>query len=54
MILRKYVKTDCVELAKLFYDAVHTVNAKDYTREQQVERRGELLTNFVMRKERGK
>ena len=54
MILRKYVKTDCVELAKLFYDTVHTVNAKDYTQEQRVERRGELLTNIVMRKERGK
>lgn len=34
MILRKYVKTDCAELAELFYDTVHTVNAKDYTREQ--------------------
>lgn len=34
MILRKYAKTDCVELAELFYDTVHTVNAKDYTREQ--------------------
>ena len=52
MILRKYAKTDCAELAELFYDTVHTVNVKDYTREQQVERRGELLTNFVMRKER--
>ena len=52
MILRKYAKTDCAELAELFYDTVHTVNAKDYTREQQVEHRGELLTNFVMRKER--
>ena len=34
MILRKYTKTDCGELAELFYDTVHTVNAKDYTREQ--------------------
>ena len=34
MILRKYSKTDCAELAELFYDTVHTVNAKDYTREQ--------------------
>lgn len=34
MILRKYAKTDCVELAELFYDTVHTVNAKDYTQEQ--------------------
>ena len=34
MIFRKYAKTDCAELAELFYDTVHTVNAKDYTREQ--------------------
>lgn len=34
MILREYTKTDCGELAELFYDTVHTVNAKDYTREQ--------------------
>ena len=34
MILRKYTKTDRAELAELFYDTVHTVNAKDYTREQ--------------------
>lgn len=34
MVLRKYVQTDCAELARLFYDTVHTVNAKDYTREQ--------------------
>ena len=34
MILRKYVKTDCAELAELFYDTVHTVNTKDYTQEQ--------------------
>lgn len=34
MKLRKYAKTDCAELAELFYDTVHTVNTKDYTREQ--------------------
>lgn len=34
MILREYTKTDCAELAELFYDTVHTVNAKDYTRKQ--------------------
>ena len=34
MIFRKYAKTDCAELAELFYYTVHTVNAKDYTREQ--------------------
>ena len=34
MILRKFSKTDCAELARLFYDTVHTVNAKDYSQEQ--------------------
>ena len=34
MILREYTKTDCAELAELFYDTVHTVNDKDYTRKQ--------------------
>lgn len=34
MTLRKYAKTDCAELAQLFYDTVHTVNARDYTQEQ--------------------
>ena len=28
MLLRNYVKTDCAQLAWLFYDTVHTVNAK--------------------------
>ena len=34
MTLRDYTKTDCAELAELFYDTVHTVNDKDYTRKQ--------------------
>lgn len=34
MFLRKYESTDCKEIAQLFYDTVHTVNAKDYTAEQ--------------------
>ena len=34
MTLRDYCKTDCTELARLFIDTVHTVNAKDYSREQ--------------------
>ena len=34
MILRKHTETDCAELARLFYDTVHTVNAKDYSQEQ--------------------
>ncbi len=34
MILRSYKNSDCKELINLFYRTVHTVNAKDYTREQ--------------------
>ena len=34
MHLRKYRTSDCGSLAKLFYDTVHSVNAKDYTKEQ--------------------
>ncbi|MGN0479144.1 MAG: GNAT family N-acetyltransferase [Hominenteromicrobium sp.] len=31
MILRKYESADCAAMAALFYDTVHTVNARDYT-----------------------
>jgi putative acetyltransferase len=34
MIIREYKADDCPLLAQLFYDTVHTVNAKDYTKEQ--------------------
>lgn len=34
MFIRKYKSTDCKELAELFYNTVHTINAKDYTKEQ--------------------
>lgn len=34
MTIREYNPADCVEIARLFYDTVHTVNAKDYTQEQ--------------------
>ncbi|NLZ92411.1 MAG: GNAT family N-acetyltransferase [Firmicutes bacterium] len=34
MIIRKYKPSDCAVMAKLFYDTVHTINAKDYTDEQ--------------------
>ncbi len=34
MILRKYISSDYTALAELFYNTVHTVNAKDYTIEQ--------------------
>lgn len=34
MVLRKYKASDCEQLAELFYQTVHTVNAKDYTNEQ--------------------
>lgn len=34
MIIRNYKPEDCKYLAGLFYDTVHSVNAKDYTKEQ--------------------
>lgn len=34
MVLRRYKPIDCAIMAKLFYDTVHTINAKDYTKEQ--------------------
>ena len=34
MLIRKYQKEDCKELCALFYDTVHTINAKDYTKDQ--------------------
>lgn len=34
MIIRAYRPSDCKDLAELFYHTVHTVNAKDYTKEQ--------------------
>jgi hypothetical protein len=32
--LRRYKQSDCRELAELFYNTVHTVNAADYNNEQ--------------------
>lgn len=34
MQLREYQHSDCEQLAELFYQTVHSVNAKDYTKEQ--------------------
>ncbi len=34
IILRAYQPEDCEKMGKLFYETVHTVNAKDYTKEQ--------------------
>lgn len=34
MEIREYKPSDCKALMKLFYNTVHTVNAKDYTEEQ--------------------
>lgn len=34
VILRAYRPSDCSAVLRLFYDTVHTVNAKDYTEEQ--------------------
>ena len=34
MQLREYRPSDCEQLAELFYQTVHSVNSKDYTKEQ--------------------
>lgn len=34
MMIRAYRPSDCQELAQLFYETVHAVNARDYTPEQ--------------------
>lgn len=34
MRIRRYQPRDCKELAELFYHTVHTVNARDYSKEQ--------------------
>lgn len=34
MKIRKYKSPDCEEMAELFYDTVHAINAKDYTKTQ--------------------
>ena len=34
MQLREYSPSDCAQMAELFYQTVHSVNAKDYTQEQ--------------------
>lgn len=34
MLIREYQPSDCKEITELFYNTVHTVNAKDYTKEQ--------------------
>lgn len=34
MQLREYITSDCEQLAELFYQTVHSVNAKDYSAEQ--------------------
>ena len=34
MFIRVYRSSDCKELTELFYNTIHTVNAKDYSKEQ--------------------
>ena len=32
MFVRGYQMSDCKEITELFYNTVHTINAKDYTK----------------------
>ena len=34
MLIREYISSDCERLAELFFQTIHTVNAKDYIKEQ--------------------
>lgn len=34
MLIREYQSSDCDKMAELFYNTVHTINAKDYSKEQ--------------------
>lgn len=34
MIIREYLEKDCEEITELFYNTIHIVNAKDYTKEE--------------------
>lgn len=34
MFIREYLPSDCMEITELFYNTVHIVNRKDYTKEQ--------------------
>ena len=34
MEIREYKSSDCNEIANLFYNTVHCINAKDYTEDQ--------------------
>lgn len=34
MEIREYKSSDCKEVSELFYNTVHTINNKDYTKEQ--------------------
>lgn len=34
MEIREYRTEDCPQLARLFYDTVHSINTRDYTKEQ--------------------
>ncbi len=34
MKIREYKSSDCKEVSELFYNTVHTINNKDYTKEQ--------------------
>lgn len=34
MLIREYTTSDCERLAESFYETIHSVTAKDYTKEQ--------------------
>ena len=49
MQIRTYQSSDCKEITELFYNTIHTVNRRDYTKEQKKETgiRGEMLHMLI-------
>jgi len=43
MQLREYQPSDCEQLAELFYQTVHSVNVKDYTKNDRLDILGKVL-----------
>lgn len=36
MVVRRFIESDLEEILRMFYDTVHTINAKDYSKSQLV------------------
>ena len=48
MFVRGYQMSDCKEITELFYNTVHTINAKDYTKEQFLKTKRSYYANITL------